>query len=231
MALRALLLCAALTVANAFTSMPYSSLARREASKSIALAAGASFRLPDWLGVPGNGGAAQASPTGGNTNEVVRTVAGIRHRRLGGGDIIVSEVGLGTQRWGGADFNSPDEALCHKMLDMGTANGINLLDTAEQYPIPSDRSRPEGQTEEIIGNWLAKDKSRREKIVIATKITGGKNVTPKNIIRDCEGSLKRLQTDYIDVYNLHWPARRVCFSVCQPYNASLTRRGRVSGKR
>ena len=76
-----------------------------------------------------------------------------------------------------------------------------------QYPIPSDRTRPEGLTEEIIGRWVSKDPSRREKVVLATKITGGRHVTPRNIRKDCEGSLRRLGTDYIDLYLLHWPAR------------------------
>eukprot|EP00873_Tetraselmis_striata_P024668 jgi/Tetstr1/444932/TSEL_032750.t1 len=144
----------------------------------------------------------------GATNEVVRVVNGIRHKRLGGGDIIVSEMGLGTQRWGSADFNAPDEALCHAFLDRAVLDGgINLVDTAEQYPIPSDRARPEGATEAIISKWLAKDAARREKLVIASKITGGRNVTPTNIRRACEGSLRRLGTDYLDVYLLHWPAR------------------------
>lgn len=132
----------------------------------------------------------------------------MRQRRLGGGDIAVSELGLGTQRWGGDDFNSPDEALCHRMLDYAVLErGVNLVDTAEQYPIPSARDKPEGATERIIGSWLAKDMARREKLVIATKITGGANVTAGNIVRDCEGSLQRLGTDYLDVYMLHWPAR------------------------
>lgn len=59
----------------------------------------------------------------------------------------------------------------------------------------------------MIGKWLAKDKSRRQKVVIATKITGGRNVNRKNIFKDLEGSLRRLGTDYVDVYQLHWPAR------------------------
>lgn len=145
---------------------------------------------------------------GGPTNEVVREVAGIRHKRLGSGDIVVSEMGLGTQRWGSTDFNAPDEKLCHRMLDNAVLeNGINLVDTAEQYPIPSGLGQEEGRTEEIIGRWMAKEAGRREKLVIATKITGGRNVTPENIRLDCEGSLRRLGTDYIDVYLLHWPAR------------------------
>lgn len=141
------------------------------------------------------------------TNEVVKVVNGIRWRRLGGTDIEVSEVGLGTQRWGGVDFNSPNEDVCHKLLDRAVGSGINLVDTAEQYPIPSQFPRnPEGLTEEIIGRWLAKRKSRKQ-LVIASKITGGRNVNKRNIIQDCEGSLKRLGTDYLDVYLLHWPAR------------------------
>ncbi|KAH8068845.1 oxidoreductase [Aureococcus anophagefferens] len=118
------------------------------------------------------------------TNEVVGTVNGIRRKRLGGSDIVVSEVGLGTQRWGGADFNSPDKELCHKLLDRGVLEGgINLIDTAEQYPIPSSRDKPEGATEEIIGSWLAGGKGRRDKVVLASKITGGRNANKRTPIR------------------------------------------------
>ena len=131
----------------------------------------------------------------------------MRMRTLGSSDILVSELALGTQRWGSADFNAPDEATCHKMLDLATENGINFVDTAEQYPIPDGPGKPEGSTEKIIGSWLAKAPERREKLVIASKITGGGNVTPKNIEKDLEGTLKRLGTDYLDVYLLHWPAR------------------------
>ncbi|KAK7254187.1 aldo-keto reductase [Aureococcus anophagefferens] len=164
------------------------------------------------------------------TNEVVGTVNGIRRKRLGGSDIVVSEVGLGTQRWGGADFNSPDKELCHKLLDRGVLEGgINLIDTAEQvwrprpsiaraspaitpfpppqYPIPSSRDKPEGATEEIIGSWLAGGKGRRDKVVLASKITGGRNVNKRTLVSDCEGSLRRLGVDALDVYLLHWPAR------------------------
>lgn len=99
------------------------------------------------------------------TNEVVKVMDGIRRKRLGGSDILVSELALGTQRWGGADYNSPDLDLCHSLLDRGVLEGgINLIDTAEQYPIPSSLDKPEGATEEIIGRWLAKGKGRREKV-------------------------------------------------------------------
>ena len=110
----------------------------------------------------------------------------MRMRPLGASGIMVSELGLGTQRWGGTDFNSPDEKTCHAMLDLATDAGVNLVDTAEQYPIPSGRKNPEGSTEKIIGSWMAKDGARRDKLVIASKITGGGNVTPRNLEKDLE---------------------------------------------
>lgn len=131
----------------------------------------------------------------------------LRTRMLGFSDIEVSELALGTQRWGSADFNAPDKAQCHKMLDLAVERGVNFVDTAEQYPIPSGPGKPEGSTEDIIGSWLAQGKARREQLVIASKITGGGNVTPRNIEADLEGTLRRLGTDYLDVYLLHWPAR------------------------
>jgi len=143
-----------------------------------------------------------------HTNDVVAIVDGIKQKQLGSGNIVVSELGLGTQRWVSDDFNAPDEQLCHAFMDEAILNsGVNLIDTAEQYPIPSSRSRPEGLVETVIGNWIAKGKDRRSKVVIATKITGSLNINRKNIFKDCEDSLSRLKTDYIDVYLLHWPAR------------------------
>lgn len=145
----------------------------------------------------------------GPTNEVVKVVNGIKHKRLGGSDIIVSEIGLGTQRWVSTDFNAPNEETCFEFMDQAILKGgVNLIDTAEQYPIPTDGMRArEGDTETVIGKWIKDRKVPRSDVVIATKITGGRNVTPKNIKADCEGSLKRLQSDYIDVYQLHWPQR------------------------
>ncbi|KAL9187566.1 hypothetical protein ACHAXT_001669 [Thalassiosira profunda] len=149
----------------------------------------------------------------GPTNEVVTSVKGMRHRRLGGSDIIVSELGLGTQRWVSTDFNAPNKEQVFDFMDKAILNsGVNLIDTAEQYPIPSDgKTASEGDSELAIGEWMKSRKldkgDARKKVVIATKITGGRNVAPKNIRKDCDGSLKRLGTDYIDVYQLHWPAR------------------------
>ena len=159
-------------------------------------------------GVGGGGTKSQPNNSTGPTNETVTVVNGMRHKRLGQNSISVSEFGLGTQRWGGADFNSPDETLCHEMLDYAVLEkGVNLIDTAEQYPIPSDRTHPEGNTEKIIGSWIKKEKARRDKLVLATKITGGTNVTKRNIKKDLEGSLLRFGVDEIDIYTLHWPAR------------------------
>jgi len=125
------------------------------------------------------------------TNEVVRSVRGMKHRRLGGSDIVVSELGLGTQRWVSTDFNAPDEKACYRFLDMARENGVNLIDTAEQYPIPSDSILVrEGDTERLIGRWMRDRNVGREEVVIATKITGGRNVTPKNIKADCTYTCK-----------------------------------------
>lgn len=196
-----------------------SSLSRRKAL----LVSSSSF-LGNWLGGGGAGpssssGSALAAaattsttsaglPSKKTTNEVVKVVEGMKHRRLGGTDIVVSDLGLGTQRWMSDDFNAPNQPWCFQFLDRAILeSGVNLIDTAEQYPIPSGTRSSEGDTEVVIGQWLKDRQVSRDKVVIATKITGGRNVTPQNIIQDCEGSLKRLQTDYIDVYQLHWPQR------------------------
>lgn len=161
----------------------------------------------------GGGGPAHPKTTlpgaKGLTNEVTKTVKGMKHRRLGGSDITVSELGLGTQRWVSADYNAPNEETCFAFLDRAILrNGVNLIDTAEQYPIPSDgASAVEGDSERCIGKWIKERKVPRGDLVIATKITGGRNITPKNIKASCEDSLKRLRTDYVDVYQLHWPQR------------------------
>ena len=150
-----------------------------------------------------------SAASNGPTNEVVKVVNGMKRRRLGGSDIFVSELGLGTQRWVSGDFNAPSKDLCFQFMDEAILErGVNLIDTAEQYPIPSDgRTAFEGDTEKVLGDWMKDRRVSRSDVVIATKITGGKNVNPRNIRKDCEESLKRLQTDYIDVYLLHWPQR------------------------
>jgi aryl-alcohol dehydrogenase-like predicted oxidoreductase len=143
------------------------------------------------------------------TNEIVKQVHGMKYRRLGGGDILVSELGLGTQRWVSTDFNAPSKEDCYDFMDYAILkHGVNLIDTAEQYPIPSDGSTVrEGDSERLIGGWMKDRNIARENVVLCTKITGGRNITPRNIQLDCENSLKRLNTNYIDVYQLHWPQR------------------------
>jgi hypothetical protein len=135
----------------------------------------------------------------GSTNEIVKVVNGIKHRRLGGSGVVVSEIGLGTQRWVSSDFNAPDENACFGFMDEAILkSGVNLIDTAESYPIPSGGGAKEGDSERLIGKWMKDRKVNRENVVIATKITGGRNINPKNIRANCDGSLKRLGTDYID---------------------------------
>jgi aryl-alcohol dehydrogenase-like predicted oxidoreductase len=136
-------------------------------------------------------------------------------RQLGRTDIKVSALALGTMTWG--EQNS--EAEGHAQLDYAIDQGINLIDAAEIYPIPP-RAATQGETERIIGTWL-KARRNRDRVVIATKVSGrsdndylrpGRD-TPqldrKNIHYAMDQSLKRLQTDYVDLYQLHSPDRPV----------------------
>lgn len=128
---------------------------------------------------------------------------------LGRSDIEVSQLCLGTMTWG----SQTSEADGHRQIDAALEAGVDFLDTAEAYPVPMD-AKWAGRTEEIIGTWNAKTK-RRDEIVIATKIAGGGNkhirngaaITGASLKTACEASLKRLQTDVIDLYQLHWPNR------------------------
>jgi aryl-alcohol dehydrogenase-like predicted oxidoreductase len=123
----------------------------------------------------------------------------------------VSLLCLGTMTWG--EQNTETEA--HAQLDFALAQGINFLDCAEMYPVPP-KAETQGLTEAYIGSWLAKTQ-RRKDWFIATKATGGSRGmdylrggprhTREQIIAACDASLKRLQTDHIDLYQLHWPDR------------------------
>ncbi len=138
----------------------------------------------------------------------------MKKRRLGASALEVSEICLGTMTWG--EQNS--EADGHAQIAWALDHGINFIDTAEMYPIPPAQ-KTQGATEKILGSWLAKNKAKRAHLVVASKIAGpgrrewirnGDNrITAKTIPWAIDDSLKRLQTDYIDLYQIHWPERYV----------------------
>ena len=131
-------------------------------------------------------------------------------RKLGNTDLKVSTICLGTMTWG--EQNNQKEAF--EQMDYAMSRGINFFDTAEMYAVPSTK-KTFGKTETIIGNWF-KERNNRKKVILATKISGpglswirggGLQYTKENISSALLGSLERLQTDYIDLYQLHWPER------------------------
>ncbi len=136
----------------------------------------------------------------------------MEYRRLGSCGLEVSSVCLGTMTFG--QQNTEDEA--HQQLDHAVAAGINFIDTAEMYPVPP-RAETQGRTEEYVGSWLKRQ--QRDKLVLATKVTGagrrmdhirgGPRVTGEQVDRAIDASLRRLQTDYVDLYQIHWPDRYV----------------------
>jgi aryl-alcohol dehydrogenase-like predicted oxidoreductase len=135
------------------------------------------------------------------------------YRTLGNSDLNISAICLGTMTYG--QQNSEREG--HEQLDYAIERGVNFIDTAEMYPVPP-RANTVTRTESIIGSWLKRQP--RERIVLATKVAGPrrrmdwirggpKALDEENIRTAIEGSLARLQTDYIDLYQLHWPERNV----------------------
>ncbi|MFT4504347.1 NADP(H)-dependent aldo-keto reductase [Caballeronia sp. 15711] len=140
----------------------------------------------------------------------------MEYRKLGGTDVNVSLIGLGTMTWG----EQNTEADAHAQLNAALDAGINLIDAAEMYPVPP-RPETQGRTEAYIGTWLAANPGARKKIVLATKIAGparqphnprhirgeANQFDRKNLTEAVNTSLARLQTDYIDLYQLHWPDR------------------------
>jgi aryl-alcohol dehydrogenase-like predicted oxidoreductase len=136
----------------------------------------------------------------------------MEYRKLGGSDLRVSAVSLGTMTFG--EQNSEQDA--HQQLDMAVAHGVNLIDTAEMYPV-APRAATQGLTESYIGSWLKHQP--RDRLIVATKIAGpsrgfawirnGPRVNREQIFAAVETSLARLQTDYIDLYQIHWPERYV----------------------
>jgi aryl-alcohol dehydrogenase-like predicted oxidoreductase len=134
------------------------------------------------------------------------------YKTLPGTDLNVSRVCLGTMTWG----EQNTEAEAHEQLDYAVGEGINFIDTAEMYPVPPN-AKTQGRTEKYLGTWLARQ--QRDSLVIATKVagpgrrdwirSGRTDLTPEVIAEAVDTSLERLQTDYIDLYQIHWPQRNV----------------------
>lgn len=149
----------------------------------------------------------------------------MKYTTLPNTDIKVSKICLGTMTWG----NQNTEAEGHEQMDFALDNGVNFFDAAELYPVPAN-AETYGDTESVIGTWFKKS-GNRDKVVLASKVVGPGDYTAhirkdgfsKRAIKEAvEGSLKRLQTDYIDLYQLHWPERNVnCFGVRDyPYKSA-----------
>ena len=139
----------------------------------------------------------------------------MKFKKLGNTNLDVSLICLGTMTWG--TQNTEKDAF--EQMDYSLEKGINFFDTAELYSVPPTKESY-GKTEIIIGNWF-KQRKNREKIILASKVAGpgcewirggGNNFTEEKIGKAIDGSLKRLKTDYIDLYQLHWPERSTnCF--------------------
>ena len=136
----------------------------------------------------------------------------MNYKKLGNTELNVSTICLGTMTWG--EQNSQEDAF--QQMNYALENGVNFWDTAELYSVPPKKNTY-GLTEEIIGNWFSKSKKRNE-VVLATKVAGpsrdylrnGENsFVGKNLESALNNSLKRLKTEYIDLYQLHWPERNV----------------------
>ncbi len=129
---------------------------------------------------------------------------------LGRTGLMVSELCLGSMTWG----TQNTESAGHAQIDRALSAGINFIDAAEMYPVNPLSAETQGRTEEIIGTWFAQT-GRREDVILATKHSGkgykhvrsGAPITAQSIPEAIEGSLKRLQTDHIDLYQFHWPNR------------------------
>ena len=147
---------------------------------------------------------------------------------LGASGLQVSEICLGTMTWG----EQNTEAEGHAQIEWALGRGINFIDTAEMYPVPPAQ-KTQGATEKILGSWLGRNKAKRADLVIASKIAGPgrrewirngeSNITKKTVPWAIDDSLKRLQTDWIDLYQIHWPERYVPSFGAWQYDASKER--------
>lgn len=140
----------------------------------------------------------------------------MEYRKLGQTDLEVSEVCLGTMTFG----QQNTEVQAHEQLDYALDQGVNFIDCAEMYPVPG-KLETQGKTEEFIGNWH-NSRQNRDKFILASKITGisptmtwirgsDNSLNKANVTEAIEGNLRRLKTDYIDLYQLHWPDRKTNF--------------------
>lgn len=147
----------------------------------------------------------------------------MQFKKLGNSAIDVSAICLGTMTWG--EQNTESEA--HEQLDFAVDAGINFIDTAEMYPVPP-KAETQGLTEQYLGTWLAKQ--ARDQFVIASKVAGpgdwlshirgGSRLNQAHITQAIDSSLQRLQTDYLDLYQLHWPDRNTNFFGQLGYSAT-----------
>ena len=157
----------------------------------------------------------------------------MQHRRLGQSAIYVSDICMGTMTFG----TQADEAETFRILDRSLEAGINFFDTAENYPVPP-REDYAGRTEEFFGRWMKTQ--NRDKVILATKVCGpshgwiagsqraGMTALDRHNIRSAvEASLKRLQTDYIDLYQTHWPDHGVAYDETMETLDDLVREGKV----
>ena len=151
----------------------------------------------------------------------------MKYTKLPQSDIQVSKICLGSMTWG----QQNTEAEGHEQIDYALEQGINFIDTAEMYSIPA-RKETQGSTEKIIGSWLKKT-GNRDKIVLATKVAGPNSsmshIRPnlgfsKEALNDAVNkSLERLNTDYIDLYQMHWPERNTNYFGQRGYKQKYSR--------
>lgn len=150
----------------------------------------------------------------------------MEYRRLGESDLHISALGLGTMTFG----EQNTEAEAHAQLDYAVSRGVNFIDTAEMYPV-APRAETVHRTESYIGTWLKKQ--QREKLIVATKIAGpargfawirgGPHIDRAHLTAAIDGSLRRLQTDYVDLYQIHWPDRYVPMFGATSYDVAQER--------
>jgi len=141
----------------------------------------------------------------------IRKEGKMHYNEMGRTGVKVSNLCLGTMTFG----TQTSEAEGHAQMDFALSNGINFVDTAEMYPVNPISAETIGRTEEILGTWNAKNPSKRGDYILATKHSGegmayvrdGAPISSKTIAQTIEGNLRRLQTDYIDLYQFHWPNR------------------------